>query len=605
MNGIKGVSSVDLTFLPIQDSLGAFRRATVLGETLYHSQRDLFLQVKWNYCMRHDRSTPNEEQGGSEKNCSAFVGALPVIRQLNRNKTIGSLIHSEPETILKRYAQRVCGVCGKPLPEPANAELLEIAEKYCEAVLLLAIKVSVAHGGDEKITIPLLRNLADMLSVERIISPDGNICRVDSELLEIRDIEGCLFALDSTRGAMLLSNQEQLHRWVGLINRFGKLETFYSYNRNTSQFASELISDRFCPSCGVTKESLEVELSIGGLLISQLVKTPIKDVFEVIKTAPELKPHAAVISYLIERGFDECLWGDTAGDLDDRSFTLWLLLFTLSRERPLSIYAEGFFSLGITEADCRAAIDLYRERFLETTLIFYDVNLEGIPGAVSRAKEPHSEERLVNFNLKSGGRLDSLGTLSGILRVAAPLYAGTAQSRTRGIKRDHFLFKSSEYYCAVCAGGGGSFNSSFTCEGCKGGRITETLGDIEYHGLSFSLFLGATIDELGKVLEDPRLYKAIEILQAFGLGSARLQDSSALFDVGEMTRIHLTAKLLGKKQKGNGKIVAYNVPWFTFGLSVEFATIAINSLLAYLPPQNKVYAIDDRPEIQKMLREFM
>ena len=143
--------------------------------------------------------------------------------------------------------------------------------------------------------------------------------------------------------------------------------------------------------------------------------------------------------------------------------------------------------------------------------------------------------------------------------------------------------------CPTCGGAGkievelvflpGSYS---TCPDCGGARYNDETLEVTWEGLNIAEVLDLTVDEAAGVFaEEPRIFRAVETLQAVGLGYLRLGQGAPELSGGEAQRIKLATELQRSRTSRRGHTV-YLLDEPTTGLhpaDVDLLTRELNSLV--------------------------
>ncbi len=137
------------------------------------------------------------------------------------------------------------------------------------------------------------------------------------------------------------------------------------------------------------------------------------------------------------------------------------------------------------------------------------------------------------------------------------LFAGTHQSRIRGLRPGFFSFNVPGGRCETCQGEGFvKIEMQFLadlyleCEACKGKRFKQDALDITYRGKNVADVLAMTVDEAVTFFEDvSSLSTKLGVLQDIGLGYVTLGQPSTTLSGGEAQRIKLAAHLAGSNKQ--------------------------------------------------------
>lgn len=174
-------------------------------------------------------------------------------------------------------------------------------------------------------------------------------------------------------------------------------------------------------------------------------------------------------------------------------------------------------------------------------------------------------KRVVQITQKPIGRTprSTLATYTGLFDGVRKLFAGTAEAKERGWKVSRFSYNVKQGQCPTCGGAGqievelvflpGSYTQ---CPDCKGRRYNDETLEVTWNGYTVADILELTVDEAAEVFADePKIYRAIETLQAIGLGYLRLGQGAPELSGGEAQRIKLATELQRSRNARRGHTV--------------------------------------------------
>ncbi|MCZ2222359.1 MAG: excinuclease ABC subunit UvrA [Chitinophagales bacterium] len=144
------------------------------------------------------------------------------------------------------------------------------------------------------------------------------------------------------------------------------------------------------------------------------------------------------------------------------------------------------------------------------------------------------------------------------------LFAHQHLSKLRGFQPKHFSFNVDGGRCDTCKGEGEQIiemqflsDVHLTCEVCYGKKFKEEVLEVQFNGKNIDDVLQMSVDEAIDFFfaydTSKHIAKAIEPLQAVGLGYIKLGQSSNTLSGGEAQRVKL-ASFLGKG-KGHGNVL--------------------------------------------------
>jgi len=148
-------------------------------------------------------------------------------------------------------------------------------------------------------------------------------------------------------------------------------------------------------------------------------------------------------------------------------------------------------------------------------------------------------------------------TYSGLFTPIRELFAGTAESRSRGYKAGRFSFNVKGGRCEACQGDGVlKVEMHFlpdvyvACDACKGQRYNRETLEIRYKGKNIHEILEMTIeDALVFFANVPVVKRKLQTLMDVGLSYVRLGQNATTLSGGEAQRVKL-AKELSKRDTG-------------------------------------------------------
>ena len=161
--------------------------------------------------------------------------------------------------------------------------------------------------------------------------------------------------------------------------------------------------------------------------------------------------------------------------------------------------------------------------------------------------------RLVCVDQKPIGRTprSNLATYTGLFDGVRQRFAATPDARRRRYDAGRFSFNVAKGRCATCDGEGFvSVELLFMpdvyapCPACHGSRYNAQTLEIRYRGRSIADVLAMTVEEAHEFFaDDPQVRRALEALQAVGLGYLRLGQPATELSGGEAQRIKLATEL--------------------------------------------------------------
>ncbi len=148
-------------------------------------------------------------------------------------------------------------------------------------------------------------------------------------------------------------------------------------------------------------------------------------------------------------------------------------------------------------------------------------------------------------------------TYSGLFTPIRELFAGTAESRSRGYKAGRFSFNVKGGRCEACQGDGVlKVEMHFlpdvyvACDACKGQRYNRETLEIRYKGKNIHEILEMTIEDALEFFANvPVVKRKLQTLMDVGLSYVRLGQNATTLSGGEAQRVKL-AKELSKRDTG-------------------------------------------------------
>ena len=199
--------------------------------------------------------------------------------------------------------------------------------------------------------------------------------------------------------------------------------------------------------------------------------------------------------------------------------------------------------------------------------------------------------RMVQITQKPIGRTprSTLATYTGLFDDVRKLFASTEEAKRRRWTASRFSYNVKQGQCPTCGGAGqievelvflpGSYT---TCPDCGGARYNDETLEVTWNGRTIADVLGLTVDEAAEVFaEEPRVLRAVETLQAVGLGYLRLGQGAPELSGGEAQRIKLATELQRSRNSRRGHTV-YLLDEPTTGLhpaDVALLVTELNSLV--------------------------
>ncbi|SIS43170.1 excinuclease ABC subunit A [Corynebacterium appendicis CIP 107643] len=211
--------------------------------------------------------------------------------------------------------------------------------------------------------------------------------------------------------------------------------------------------------------------------------------------------------------------------------------------------------------------------------------------SVDKRAGVESVSRLVQITQKPIGRTQrsTLATYTGLFDGVRKLFASTPEAKKRKWTVSRFSYNVKQGQCPTCGGAGkievelvflpGSYT---TCPDCHGARYNDETLEITWEGRTIADVLGLTVDEAADVFAgEPKILRAVETLQAVGLGYLTLGQGAPELSGGEAQRIKLATELQRSRNSRRGHTV-YILDEPTTGLhpaDIELLVTELNGLV--------------------------
>ncbi|UQN29439.1 excinuclease ABC subunit UvrA [Brachybacterium kimchii] len=184
-----------------------------------------------------------------------------------------------------------------------------------------------------------------------------------------------------------------------------------------------------------------------------------------------------------------------------------------------------------------------------------DAQLPGAerPPRVREVRGAEQIDRLVRITQKPIGRTprSCLATYTGLFDRVRRLFADTDEARRRGWGVGRFSYNVTAGRCPTCQGEGqievelvflpGTFTP---CPDCHGARYTDETLEVTWNSLTIAEVLDLSVREArGVFASDARIMRALDALEAIGLGYLTLGQSATELSGGEAQRIKLATEL--------------------------------------------------------------
>lgn len=209
--------------------------------------------------------------------------------------------------------------------------------------------------------------------------------------------------------------------------------------------------------------------------------------------------------------------------------------------------------------------------------------------------------RVVQITQKPIGRTprSTLATYTGLFDGVRKLFAGTDEAKRRKWTVSRFSYNVKQGQCPTCGGAGkievelvflpGSYT---TCPDCGGARYNDETLEVTWEGLTIAEVLELTVDEAAHVFADePKILRAVETLQAVGLGYLRLGQGAPELSGGEAQRIKLATELQRSRNSRRGHTV-YLLDEPTTGLHPADVALLVQELNSLVDAGQTVIVVE-------------
>ena len=220
---------------------------------------------------------------------------------------------------------------------------------------------------------------------------------------------------------------------------------------------------------------------------------------------------------------------------------------------------------------------------------------------VDRQEGFDAVSRVVQITQKPIGRTprSTLATYTGLFDGVRKLFAGTDEAKQRKWTVSRFSYNVKQGQCPTCGGAGkievelvflpGSYT---TCPDCGGARYNDETLEVTWDGLTIAQVLELTVDEAADVFADePKILRAVETLQAVGLGYLRLGQGAPELSGGEAQRIKLATELQRSRNSRRGHTV-YLLDEPTTGLHPADVALLVKELNSLVDAGQTVIVVE-------------
>ena len=209
--------------------------------------------------------------------------------------------------------------------------------------------------------------------------------------------------------------------------------------------------------------------------------------------------------------------------------------------------------------------------------------------------------RVVQITQKPIGRTprSTLATYTGLFDGVRKLFASTDEAKRRKWTVSRFSYNVKQGQCPTCGGAGkievelvflpGSYT---TCPDCGGARYNDETLEVTWQDLTIAQVLELTVDEAADVFADePKILRAVETLQAVGLGYLRLGQGAPELSGGEAQRIKLATELQRSRNSRRGHTV-YLLDEPTTGLHPADVALLVKELNSLVDAGQTVIVVE-------------
>lgn len=214
-------------------------------------------------------------------------------------------------------------------------------------------------------------------------------------------------------------------------------------------------------------------------------------------------------------------------------------------------------------------------------------------------------DKVVNIDQSPIGRTprSNPATYAGLFTPIRELFAGIAESRSRGYNPGRFSFNVKGGRCEACQGDGVirvemHFLADIyvSCDVCQGKRYNRETLEIRYKGKNIDEILGMTIEDgLEFFSPVPALNRRLQTLIEVGLGYLTLGQSATTLSGGEAQRVKL-ARELSKRDTGN---TLYILDEPTTGLHFQDVELLLSVLFRLRDHGNTIVIIEHNLDVIK------
>lgn len=194
-------------------------------------------------------------------------------------------------------------------------------------------------------------------------------------------------------------------------------------------------------------------------------------------------------------------------------------------------------------------------------------------------------------------------TYTGLFDNIRTIFSLTNEAKMRGYKPGRFSFNVKGGRCETCEGNGVlKIEMHFlpdvfvTCSECRGSRYNNETLSVLYRGKSIADVLSMSIEEAALFFEHhPKVSRALNVLNAVGLGYIKLGQPATTLSGGEAQRLKLSREL-SKRTKGH---TLYVLDEPTTGLHFEDIKILLEALNTLVEQGNSLLIIEHNLDVIK------
>lgn len=210
---------------------------------------------------------------------------------------------------------------------------------------------------------------------------------------------------------------------------------------------------------------------------------------------------------------------------------------------------------------------------------------------------------IVNQESIGTSPLSTCATYTGIFDEIRELFAKEKEAKTKGFKKSHFSFNSSDGRCDSCKGMGQTkvsmdFLSDIwvTCDVCHGKRYQDKILSVKHLEHSIYDILNLNISEAISIFKNQsNIANPLQVLEEVGLGYISLGQSTSTLSGGELQRLKLAKELMNKSSKKT--LFLIDEP--TNGLHLQDVERLLNVFGKLIKQGHSIIAVEHHLEIIK------